>query len=282
MIKRFGTYLRRHHVALLALFFALGGTTFAASTALPRNSVGSKQLKNNAVINSKIKANAVTGAKVKDDSLTGADVLESSLGKVPSASSADRAASADSATNATNATNAGNAGTVGGLAASSIARIASTELTGDHYVGAGAATDMTSVTLNVPVRSNVLVTASGYLISSSSAACPCVLQTHLRTTGETASLGTAPTFRQDTNIGEDAAAYISGFDRVPFSVSRVFTSDPGGNTYYLTLVKQTGGTTTVGTGEVTLHAQVIPFNGDGTPASPAGGPRSTAPAASAH
>ena len=44
--------------------------------------------------NAKIGKNAVTGAKVKDDSLTGADILESSLGKVPSASSADTAASA--------------------------------------------------------------------------------------------------------------------------------------------------------------------------------------------
>jgi hypothetical protein len=41
------TYLMRHHVALLALFFALGGTSFAAAgTLLPRNSVGTKQVVN--------------------------------------------------------------------------------------------------------------------------------------------------------------------------------------------------------------------------------------------
>lgn len=40
-------YLRRHHIALLALFFALAGTSFAAANALlPKNSVGSAQVRN--------------------------------------------------------------------------------------------------------------------------------------------------------------------------------------------------------------------------------------------
>ena len=96
MLKKFGRFLRQNTIAMLALFIALGGTTFAAANALPRNSVGTKQLKNNAVISSKIKNNQVTGA----------DVNESSLGKVPSATNADHATAADSATNATNATHA--------------------------------------------------------------------------------------------------------------------------------------------------------------------------------
>jgi hypothetical protein len=40
------TYLRRHHVALLALFVALGGTSIAATTLVPRNSVGTRQVIN--------------------------------------------------------------------------------------------------------------------------------------------------------------------------------------------------------------------------------------------
>jgi hypothetical protein len=115
MITKLGSYVRQHHVALLALFLALGGTSFAAASAvLPANSVGTKQLKKNAVVNAKIKNNAVNGAKVANDSLRGADVLESSLGKVPSAANADNtthATSADNATNATNATNAAHATT---------------------------------------------------------------------------------------------------------------------------------------------------------------------------
>jgi hypothetical protein len=98
-------YFQRNTIALLALFVALGGTTYAA-TALPKNSVGTKQLKKNAVTNPKIKNGAVTGAKVADNSITGADVLESSLGKVASSASADQATTANTATNATNATNA--------------------------------------------------------------------------------------------------------------------------------------------------------------------------------
>lgn len=103
-------------VALIALVVAMGGGAYAA-VKLPRNSVGTPQLKKNAVTGRKIKANAVTGSKVANNSLTGKDIRESSLGKVPSAISADNAAhasSADSATTAANATNAGNAGTVGG------------------------------------------------------------------------------------------------------------------------------------------------------------------------
>jgi hypothetical protein len=102
MFGRFASYLRRHHVGMLALFLALSGTAYAAT--LPRNSVGTAQLKRNAVTAQKVKKNAVTspkikkdavtGAKVKTDSLTGLDINESSLGKVPSAAAADTAATA--------------------------------------------------------------------------------------------------------------------------------------------------------------------------------------------
>lgn len=56
------SYLRRHHMALPALFVALGGTSYAA-VALPRGSVRKRQLRKN----------AVTGAKVKDGSLRSKD-----------------------------------------------------------------------------------------------------------------------------------------------------------------------------------------------------------------
>jgi len=45
MLRRSASYVARHHVALLALFVALGGTSVAAGNAvLPRNSVGTKQV----------------------------------------------------------------------------------------------------------------------------------------------------------------------------------------------------------------------------------------------
>jgi hypothetical protein len=51
-------------VSLIALFAALGGTSYAAITSLPANSVGTPQLKNNAVTGTKIKNGAITGAKI--------------------------------------------------------------------------------------------------------------------------------------------------------------------------------------------------------------------------
>jgi hypothetical protein len=89
-------------IAVLALFVALGGTTWAAVT-LPAKSVGTAQLRRD----------AVTGAKVKDHALTGADIKLSTLGAVRSAvhaATADlatRATSADTATHATSADSAG-------------------------------------------------------------------------------------------------------------------------------------------------------------------------------
>src|SRR5215510_4527020 len=46
-------YLRRHHIGLLALFIALGGTSYAAAK-LPKSSVGSTQIRSGAVTQSKL------------------------------------------------------------------------------------------------------------------------------------------------------------------------------------------------------------------------------------
>jgi hypothetical protein len=74
-------------VATLALVLALGGVSWAA-TKLPKNSVGTKQIKNN----------AVTGAKVKKHTLTGKDINLNKLGTVPSAKNATSATTASSLT----------------------------------------------------------------------------------------------------------------------------------------------------------------------------------------
>jgi hypothetical protein len=55
ILRGIAAYVRRHHIALLALFFALGGTAFAAGNALlPKNSVGTAQIKAGAVTKQKI------------------------------------------------------------------------------------------------------------------------------------------------------------------------------------------------------------------------------------
>jgi hypothetical protein len=56
-------YLRRHHVALLALFLALGGTSYAAAT-LPAKSVGTRELADHAVTKAKLaRGAAVSGPR---------------------------------------------------------------------------------------------------------------------------------------------------------------------------------------------------------------------------
>jgi hypothetical protein len=59
-------------MATIAVFLALGGTGYALS--LPRNSVGTVQLKKNAVTSPKIKKSAITTAKVRKSAITGVKV----------------------------------------------------------------------------------------------------------------------------------------------------------------------------------------------------------------
>jgi hypothetical protein len=67
------SYLRQHHLALVALFVALGGTTYAASH------INGASLKNR----------SVAGVKIKTDTLGGKEIKEARLGKVPRAGNAD-------------------------------------------------------------------------------------------------------------------------------------------------------------------------------------------------
>lgn len=55
-------------VACLALFVALGGASYAA-TQLPKNSVGTQQLKNGAVTGAKVKAGSLTASSFKPGQL---------------------------------------------------------------------------------------------------------------------------------------------------------------------------------------------------------------------
>jgi hypothetical protein len=67
-------------VACLALLVALGGTSIAAVNQLvPRNSVGTAQLRNNAVTTQKVRNNAITGAKVRNRSLLRVDFAPGQL-----------------------------------------------------------------------------------------------------------------------------------------------------------------------------------------------------------
>jgi hypothetical protein len=67
-------------IACTALLIALTGTSIAAVEAtVPKNSVGSAQLKSNAVTAAKIASNAVTSAKIASNAVTSAKVANGTL-----------------------------------------------------------------------------------------------------------------------------------------------------------------------------------------------------------
>src|SRR5688572_11787275 len=84
-------YVRRHHVGLLALFVALGGTTAWAvdgpnpgqntvgSEDIIGNEVKSDDIGNGRIFNLDIADEIITGAKLKNATVTGDDVDESTL-----------------------------------------------------------------------------------------------------------------------------------------------------------------------------------------------------------
>jgi hypothetical protein len=68
VIRSFSSHARQNVIAYLALFVALGGTSYAA-IKLPANSVGTKQIKDS----------SVTSAKIKDGSIQNADLAPGTL-----------------------------------------------------------------------------------------------------------------------------------------------------------------------------------------------------------
>jgi hypothetical protein len=83
MRSKFRSYRPGHGtvIAYIALFIALGGTSYGLATG----SVNSREIKNNTVRGKDIRRGAVAGSDVATNTLTGADVSESTLGQVPSA-----------------------------------------------------------------------------------------------------------------------------------------------------------------------------------------------------
>jgi hypothetical protein len=69
-VTRITGFLKHNAIAIAALFIALGGTSYAA-VAIPKGSVGNRQLRNGAVSAGKIKAGAVTPGKLASGSFGG-------------------------------------------------------------------------------------------------------------------------------------------------------------------------------------------------------------------
>jgi hypothetical protein len=79
-VRLLARHLRANAVAYLAIFVALGGTSYAAIT-IPNNSVGNKQLKKDAVDSKKVKNSSLTPDDVKaGQAATGPPGIEGALG----------------------------------------------------------------------------------------------------------------------------------------------------------------------------------------------------------
>ncbi len=214
-------------VASVALAVALGGTSYAA-IVLPANSVGAKQLRKNAVTNKKIAKGAVTGAKVKDDSLTGVDILESSLGKVPSATSADGAINA---TNATTATNATNASALSGYVANGLTRVARMSTQNSTTIPFDPAPVFygTALSITAPAAGFVVINASISVRNSPTTPCTtsCVWWSWIRH------------FQDGTNSTSIVSDTNDQFSAT--SASYVFPVNAGVNTFGILLTRSTAG-----------------------------------------
>ena len=91
-------------VAIVALFAALGGTSYAAAK------ITGKMIENSTITGTDVKNRSLGPSDVKPESLTGGQINEAALGTVP------HAANADSAVNAQTAAKAADADKIGGLA----------------------------------------------------------------------------------------------------------------------------------------------------------------------
>jgi hypothetical protein len=72
-------------VAYLALFAALGGSSYAAVT------LNGENIQNKSIAGKKLENRTITRGKIKKNTLTGTEIKESRLGRVPSASTATNA-----------------------------------------------------------------------------------------------------------------------------------------------------------------------------------------------
>jgi hypothetical protein len=163
MVSRLRSHIAGNVVGYVALFVSLSGAAYAASS-VPAGSVGSAQLKRGAVTRSKLAAGSVNGSKILANSLTGRQINASTLGTVPSATTAGTAGAAATATHAaiadaaTTATHAGTADTATRLGSVTLVRSDGAALAPGHTesvtafcsaggqpIGGGGRTDQSNV-----------------------------------------------------------------------------------------------------------------------------------------
>jgi hypothetical protein len=146
----------------IAVFLVVGGAS--AFAALGQNTVGTKQLKKNAVTAAKIGTNAITAAKIADGAVTGAKINASTVGKVPSAASADSANTAKSADVAKSADTAKSAETAKSAdTAASAANASNAQTVGGNTI------ENVNFTVDPPTGSTQILNLYGFTLTAS---CP--------------------------------------------------------------------------------------------------------------
>jgi hypothetical protein len=159
MVRSLTVHLRTNLVAYVALFAALGGTSYAA-VRLSAGSVTSRALAKGAVTHSKLAANSVTSSTIRNGSLTSADFAKGMLSGKASSGTAGSAGSnggkgPDGTSGPTGPTGpAGPAGPAGANGSSSIVTRAQ---------GTGAVNAPHSASTAVPISNDTWTQAAGEL-----------------------------------------------------------------------------------------------------------------------
>ena len=251
-------------VACLALAITLGGTSYAAVT-LPRNSVGTPQLK---------RKKSRQFRRGQDFSLLRAHPKR---GQVPAGARSpaglqglkgDKGDKGD--TGPAGAPNP-NADTLNGYAANQLSRAAFVRNESDNFIEADGNTDIASVVLDVPRQSLVRASFTSYAVAVGLTGCPCVMQGRLWQDAGAAIIVTS------TNLANEAADMPDGADRSSFAGSYVFLAPAGSHTYTFSIFRQNGTSTTIGASYVSLKRRSCsPFGAAGAPAAVAAVPAKVA------
>jgi hypothetical protein len=161
MISSFGSHVRRNLIAYAALFFALGGTSFAAVQALPRNSVGSPQIKNRSIQRIDISRRAAASLRGQ----RGPRGFQGAKG--------DKGDKGDTGAPGAPNPNAVDSDKVDGYHANELARVARKQTSSTLSTDEGQKT-VASLTLNVPRAGFVVVTSTN---DAEAGTCACLLET---------------------------------------------------------------------------------------------------------
>jgi hypothetical protein len=137
-------------IAVIALFIALGGAAYAGTKLNGKNivnaSIGGGKLKNETITGDKIKKGTITGTQIQQGSISSSSIDLSTLGTVPSATTASTATKADSATTAGTANSATSAENAKHAETADNAKHAETADSATHAGTADSATTATSAT----------------------------------------------------------------------------------------------------------------------------------------